>query len=337
MSPALPRLHGSELPWLQASSCSLILHPWQRGARDCGYFRVSRLVFLGKMLRSTKMPPMRKVRILFSDPDATDSSGDEDGQNPEKQKKVIREVLIPVKQYKTSKPLKNTMPCGTKDLNGLEKKVSSSRYRGVRLRDSGRWQAEIRNPLTKKREYSLHDTEEAAAAAYQAKWNQFHAEMQSMKAQPPLRKHAGLSSSSLVSCISSSVLCEKKAQEAQNRVGSLMKINCEPMDESLLNLSPKPMEISDNSMVNRKDVHPVRDSVSPTDELPPDDFTRPEDMFTVSDFIGTPYIPLDNDYIGLADISHLPLPIKDPEFDLDAELDWSGFDFISLEHELDLL
>lgn len=232
------------------------------------------------------MPPMRKVRILFSDPDATDSSGDEDDQNPKKVKKMVREVLIPVKKYKTSKPLKNTMPCGTKGLNGPEKKVTSSRYRGVRQRDSGRWQAEIRNPLTKKREYSLHDTEEAAAAEYQAKWNQFHAEMLSMKAQPPVKKHAALSSLSLVSCISSSVLCEKKAQEAQNRVGSLMEIQREPMDESLLNISTKPMEISEDVMLNRKDVHPVSDSVSPADEFPPDDFTRPEDMFTVSDFIG---------------------------------------------------
>jgi hypothetical protein len=278
---------------------------------------------------------MRKVRIFFSDPDATDSSSYEDDENPKKEKKSIREVLVPVKKYQTSKPLKTIMPCGIKDLNGAENKVPSSRYRGVRLRDSGRWQAEIRNPLTKKREYSLHDTEEEAAAAYQAKWNQFRAEMLAMKAQPPASEHA-TSNSSLVSCISS-VSCEQKAQKAQNRVGPKMEMHLEPMDESLLNRSPKALEISEDVILNPKDVHPLSDSISLVDEFPPNDFTRPEDMFTVRDFIAATYRPLDDDYIGLADISHLPLPMKDPEFDLDAELDWSRFDFASMEHELELL
>ena len=290
------------------------------------------------MLRSTKMPPMRKVRILCSDPDATDSSGDEDDQNPKTEKKIIGVVLVPVKNCKTSKPQKTSMLSGMKDLDSPERKVSSSRYRGVRLRESGRWQAEIRNPLTKKREYSLHDTEEEAAAAYQSKWNQFRAAMLARKAQPPLPEHAALSSLSLVSCVSSSVSCKRKAQEAQNREGSLMDVHCDPIDESLRNFSLKPMEIPENVMLYLKDENPISDSFRPTDELPPDNFTKPEDMFRASDFIGATYKPLDDDdYIGLADISHLPLPINDPEFDLDAELDWSGFDFTSMEHELKLL
>jgi len=281
---------------------------------------------------------MRKVRILCSDPDATDSSGDEDDQNPKTEKKIIGVVLVPVKNCKTSKPQKTSMLFGMKDLDSPERKVSSSRYRGVRLRESGRWQAEIRNPLTKKREYSLHDTEEEAAAAYQSKWNQFRAAMLAMKAQPPLPEHAALSSLSLVSCVSSSVSCKRKAQEAQNREGSLMDVHCDPIDESLRNFSLKPMEIPENVMLYLKDENPISDSFRPTDELPPDDFTKPEDMFRASDFIGATYKPLDDDdYIGLADISHLPLPINDPEFDLDAELDWSGFDFTSMEHELKLL
>jgi hypothetical protein len=281
---------------------------------------------------------MRKVRILCSDPDATDSSGDEDDQNPKTEKKIIGVVLVPVKNCKTSKPQKTSMLSGMKDLDSPERKVSSSRYRGVRLRESGRWQAEIRNPLTKKREYSLHDTEEEAAAAYQSKWNQFRAAMLARKAQPPLPEHAALSSLSLVSCVSSSVSCKRKAQEAQNREGSLMDVHCDPIDESLRNFSLKPMEIPENVMLYLKDENPISDSFRPTDELPPDDFTKPEDMFRASDFIGATYKPLDDDdYIGLADISHLPLPINDPEFDLDAELDWSGFDFTSMEHELKLL
>ncbi|KAG2634344.1 hypothetical protein PVAP13_2NG193200 [Panicum virgatum] len=42
MSPALPQLHGSELPSPPDSACPLLIQPWLRGARQCGYSRVSR-------------------------------------------------------------------------------------------------------------------------------------------------------------------------------------------------------------------------------------------------------------------------------------------------------
>ncbi|CAL5088980.1 unnamed protein product [Urochloa decumbens] len=46
MSPALPLLHGSALPSPSASTRSLLLQPWQRGARDSGFrFRISRFGF----------------------------------------------------------------------------------------------------------------------------------------------------------------------------------------------------------------------------------------------------------------------------------------------------
>lgn len=283
----------------------------------------------------------KKIRIFCCDPDATDSSDDEDDQNTKKEKKIIGEVLVPVRKYKTSRPLKAIMPCRIKDLKSPERKVPLSRYRGVRLRDSGRWQAEIRKTLTKRREYCLHDTEEAAAATFQAKWFQFHTEMLATKAQEPVSEHAALSSSSLVSCASSSVLCEQNIQEAQQNGGVFMEISedellhHEPMDESILNSTP--METSEDVMLNWKDELPFSDSVSPTEEPPLNDFTRLEAMFPVSDFIDATYEPLHDEYIGLADISHLPLQFKDQEFDLHAELDWSGFDFVSMESELELL
>ncbi|CAL5064986.1 unnamed protein product [Urochloa decumbens] len=46
MSPALPLLHGSELPSPSPTTSSLLLQSWQRGARDCGFrFRISRFGF----------------------------------------------------------------------------------------------------------------------------------------------------------------------------------------------------------------------------------------------------------------------------------------------------
>ncbi|PUZ70294.1 hypothetical protein GQ55_2G216100 [Panicum hallii var. hallii] len=269
------------------------------------------------------MPCMQKVRIFCSDPDATDSSGDEDGQNTNV-KKMVREMLIPVKNSKTSKCVKTLVPCGTKDLEVSENKGKSSRFR-----------AEIRDPVKKTRKWiGSYDSEEAAAAACQAYAKQIREHLLAIKAQQSVSERAALSSSSSVSCVSSSAPCE---QTSQVQKGVFMEIDPEPLGEILLNFSSTPKEISTDVLLKRIDEIPVRDSISLANELLCDDFTKLEEAFPISDFISATHKPLDDDYIGLADISHLSLPMKDSVFNLDAELAGSGFDFAAIEHELQVL
>ncbi|KAL1198432.1 Ethylene-responsive transcription factor [Cardamine amara subsp. amara] len=121
-----------------------------------------------------KSEKFRKVRIIVSDPYATDDSSSDEGLEFFKQRKVKRIVHeINLRSQLSESP---QVRC-----NGVKTSIKKSprQYKyptGVRLRQSGKWAAEILNPVTKTKKWlGTYETSEEAAKAYADKKLEFDA------------------------------------------------------------------------------------------------------------------------------------------------------------------
>ncbi|XP_022754848.1 ethylene-responsive transcription factor ERF117-like [Durio zibethinus] len=113
----------------------------------------------------------KKLRIIYSDPDATDSSSDEEEMNKQRNqivgiKRVVKDISWLAVPFESSKD---------NDVTGSKRlRKSSTMSKGVRRRPWGKFASEIRDPFNKKRLWlGTYCTEEEAAAVYQAKKREF--------------------------------------------------------------------------------------------------------------------------------------------------------------------
>ncbi|KAI9084227.1 hypothetical protein K1719_033734 [Acacia pycnantha] len=125
---------------------------------------------------------MRKVRVTYTDPDATDCSSEEEEEGGGSLKiingckRIVKEILVPTKLCASA--MGPSFVASTSNNKGTNRRKSSGLPRGVRRRKWGTYVAEIRDPFRRTRMWlGTYNTVEEAALAYEKKKKEFESLM----------------------------------------------------------------------------------------------------------------------------------------------------------------